>query len=119
MTFSSRDLERRRKKYSIHNLEANERAFFERCRQWNLKLNAQKVKRCQKSVRYMGHLITPEGIMPDPEKVKAAIMEMQTPNDITSLKRFLGMVNYLSKFMPSLSDMIEPLRRLEDKDAQF
>ena len=36
-----------------------------------------------------------------------------------SLKHFLGMVNYLSKFMPHVRDMTEPLRRLEDKDVEW
>ena len=44
---------------------------------------------------------------------------MPEPDDVTALKRFLGMVNHLSKFMPHLSEMTEPLRRLEDKDAEW
>ena len=38
-------------------LEANERAFFQKCRDWNLKLNKSKMKRSQTEVRFMGHLI--------------------------------------------------------------
>ena len=48
-----------------------------------------------------------------------AIIEMSEQGDITALKRFLGMVNYLSKYMPRLSDMTEPLRRLDDKEVEF
>ena len=44
---------------------------------------------------------------------------MPEPKDVTALKRFLGMVTYLAKFMPHLSDMTEPLRRLEDKNVEF
>ena len=47
------------------------------------------------------------------------IVAMPEPEDATALKHFLGMVNYLSKFMPHLSEMTEPLRRLEDKDAEW
>ena len=36
----------------LRSLETNERAFFEKCRWWNLKLNRKKVKRCQSSVRF-------------------------------------------------------------------
>ena len=76
------------------------------------------MKLCQTSVRFMGHLLTSEGLKADPEKIQA-IIGMSQPADITALKRFLGMVNYLSKYMPRLSDMTEPLRRLDDKDVEF
>ena len=99
-------------------LERNERAFLEKCRQWNLKLNRLKVRRHQSSVKFMGHLLTSEGLKPDPDKIQA-ILQMPEPEDLPALKRFLGMVTYLSKFTPHLSEMTEPLRRLEDKDVEF
>ena len=83
-------------------IEANERAFLDKCRSWNLKLNRSKVKRGQTSVRFVGHILTAEGLKPDPAKV-AAILEIPEPNDVTALKRFLGMVNYLSKYQPRLA----------------
>ena len=83
-----------------------------------MKLNRDKVKRAQTNVRFTGHQLTPEGLKPDPAKVEA-IAAMPEPDNVTALKRFLGMVNYLSKFMPHLSEMTEPLRRLKDKDAEW
>ena len=76
------------------------------------------MKRAQAEVRFMGHLITSECLKVDPEKVEA-IVEMPAPTDVKGLKRFLGMVNYLAKFLPSLSDMTKPLRRLEDRDVEW
>ena len=102
----------------LRSLETNERAFFEKCRRWNLKLNRKKVKRCQSSVRFMGHLLTSDGLKADPEKIQA-ILEMPEPGDITALRRFLGMINYLPKYLVRLSDMTESLRRLDDKDVEF
>ena len=99
-------------------LESNECAFLEKCRQWNLKLNRAKVRRHESSVKFMGHLLTSEGLKPDPDKIQA-ILQLPEPEDRPALKRFLGMVTYLSKFMPRLSEMTEPLRRLEDKDVEF
>lgn len=99
-------------------LEKNERAFLDKCRLWNLKLNRAKVKRHQPTVKFMGHLLTSQGLLPDPEKIQA-ILQMPEPEDVTALKRFLGMVTYLAKFMPHLSEMTEPLRRLEDKNVEF
>lgn len=65
----------------------------------------------------MGHLLTSEDLKADPSKVEA-ILEMPSPSDVKRLKRFLGMVNYLAKFLPLLPDMTEPLRRLEDKEIE-
>ena len=70
-------------------------------------------------MRFTGHQLTPEGLKPDPAKIEA-ITAMPEPDNVTALKRFLAMVNYLSKFMPHLSKMTEPLRRLEDyNDAEW
>ena len=69
-------------------------------------------------VPFMGHLLTADGLITDPNKVHA-IKDMPTPTDVKSLKRFLGMVNYVSKFLPNLSSVSEPLRRLEVKDAEW
>ena len=42
---------------------------------------------------------------------------MPKPDSVQAVQRFLGFVNYLAKFLPHLSDVSEPLRRLTDKDA--
>ncbi len=99
-------------------LERNERAFFQKCHEWNLELNKSKLKRGQSSVAFMGHLLTSEGLNPDPKKVQT-ILEMPPPTDMKGIKRFLGMVNYLAKFLPLLSDMSQPLRNLEDKYVEW
>ena len=44
---------------------------------------------------------------------------MPDPTDAQSLRRFLGMVNYLAKFLPRLSEETEVLRKLREKDAQW
>ena len=57
-------------------------------------------------------------VRPDREKIQA-ILQLTEPEDVTALKQFLGMVNYLAKFKPHLSEMPEPLRRLEDENVEF
>ena len=103
---------------AIKDHDQNLTAFLQRCRKLNLTLNPQKVKLRMSEVPFMGHLLTADGIITDPNKVRA-IKDMPTPTDVKSLKRFLGMVNYLSKFLPNLSSVSEPLRRLEVKDAEW
>ena len=66
----------------------------------------------------MGHLLTADGVVTDPNKVRA-LRDMPTPTDVKSLKRFLGMVTYLAKFLPHLSSVCEPLRRLELKNVEW
>ena len=63
-------------------------------------------------------MLTVDSIITDPNKVRA-IKDMPTPTDEKSLKRFVGMVNYLSKFLPNLSSVSEPQRCLEVKDAEW
>ena len=98
--------------------DRNVRAFLDRCRQRNLKLNREKARLQQTEVRFVGHLLTPEGLKPDPREVEA-IIKMPEPTDASSLRRYLGMVNYLAKFLPRLTDETEVLRRLLDKDAEW
>ena len=94
------------------------KALLDRCRQRGLKLNKKKLRFKLKAVTYMGHKLGIDGISPDPEKVKA-ITEMPRPTDVQSVQRLIGVVTYLSKFMPQLSTVCEPLRRLTDKEAVF
>lgn len=94
------------------------KAVFDRCRQKGLKLNKDKVKYKLTSVAYMGHVLSSEGLKPDPEKIKAVI-DMPKPENTTAVHRLLGVVTYLAKFMPNLSTVSEPLRRLTDKDVPF
>ena len=81
---------------------------LERAREVNLKLKLKKLQFKTKELCYVGHL-TEKGLKPDPEKVDT-VMEMATPDGPNAVRRFLGIVTYLSKFIPSLSDLSAPLR---------
>ena len=98
--------------------DKNLRIVLERARERNLTLNKDKVRLRLTEVPYIGHLLTADGLKPDPKKVEAILM-MPKPTDVKSVKRFLGMANYLSKFLPHLSTVTEPLRRLEDKHVEW
>ena len=66
--------------------------------------------RCEE-VPFLGDLITNDGVNADPAKIRA-VLEMPTPTDVASVRWFIGFTNYLSKFLPRLSDVCEPLRKL-------
>ena len=69
-------------------------------------------------IKYIGHVLSPEGVKADPEKV-SDISSMATPTDSDQVRRCLGFTNYLAKFLPNLSTISEPLRRLIQKDVEF
>ena len=94
------------------------RSCLTRIRQSGLKLNQSKCIFTLKSLTFLGHIISADGVKPDPTKVNA-IKDMPIPKSKIDLQRFLGMVNYVAKFVPNLSQMTAPLRILLKKDVQF
>ena len=61
----------------------------------------------------MGHVLGADGIRPDLEKVKAT-QNMPAPTDVAGTKRLLGVVNYLSKFIPHLATVVRPIQINKD-----
>ena len=59
-------------------------------------------------VRYLGTMVTPEGIKPDPMKVRA-IVKMGNPTDKAGIRRVLGMINFLATHIPNVSTITAPL----------
>ena len=87
--------------------DRNVRAFLDRCRERNLKLNKNKARLKQHEVPFIGHILTPQGLKPDPCKVKA-IVDMPHPTDAQSLRS--SSQDYQNK---------QVLRKLTEKDAQW
>ena len=81
-------------------------------------LNAEKCTFAQTSVKFLGHVIDGQGIRPDPDRVDA-VVRFTTPTCVGDVRRFLGMVNQLSKFSPNLADHTQPLRELLLKDRTW
>ena len=79
--------------------------------QSGLKLNKSKCEFRKEEIEYFGHRVGKDGIKPNPEKVKA-IIELSPPTNVSELRRVLGMVNYLGKFLPDLSSVLQPLNDL-------
>ena len=68
-----------------------------------------------KEVKFLGHILSQDGVRSDPDKV-AAVVNMEEPMSVKELRCFLGMVNQLSKFMPHLAEMTKLLRDLSNKN---
>ena len=93
-------------------------AFLERCKEQGVKLNTDKLNLRMTEVPFIGHIATDKGLRVDPVKVWA-ISEMPPPTDKAGFQRLLGLAQYLSKFLPRLSDITKPMRELTQNDVQW
>ncbi|KAK2721303.1 hypothetical protein QYM36_003550 [Artemia franciscana] len=84
---------------------------LERARQKGVKFNRSKCQIAVQSVCYFGHIISNAGVKPDPEKLRA-INKMPTPKSKEELQTLLGMLNFLSRYIPNLATQNQPLRDL-------
>ena len=93
-------------------------ATLERAEHIGMTMNPEKCKFCMTEVTYLGHKLTGEGVKPDQSKVDA-ILNMPAPNDKQGVQRLLGMVNYLTKFIPGTAEINTPLRELLKKNVPW
>lgn len=76
-----------------------------------LKLNHEKCFLRQHQLNYLGHCIDEHGVRPDKAKVKA-VTDLETPKNVSDLRRILGMIHYLGRYLPNLSVVTKPLNDL-------
>lgn len=93
-------------------------ATLQRAKEKCIKFNPDKCKIGVKEVPFFGHILSVQGLKPDPSKVKA-ITQLEIPDCRKKLEMFLGLANYLGKFAPNLAEVTSPLRKLLQKDAEF
>ena len=99
--------------YDMHLLQV-----LNKCREIGLKLNPDKYQFGEKEVQFYGNIISSDGVKPDPTKVDI-ILKMPSPKLKLELASFLGMHNYLSTYIPWLSDITTTLRQLNKKSVKF
>lgn len=92
--------------------------FLQRCRKQSITLNREKFEFKCNEIDFIGHVLTSDGLKVDPRKVEA-VQNMPRPQNVADVQRFVGMVKYLAKFLPDVSDKSEPLRRLTHKDTEW
>ena len=91
--------------------DKNLQAVLERIQSAGVTLNKEKCEFGKTIIKFLGHIISPEGISPDPQKT-IAVKNMKQPSNVPELRRFLGMVNQLGKFSPNIAEFTKPLRDL-------
>lgn len=96
----------------------NVNKVFHRIREWGFHIKREKCKFFLPSVKYLGFIIDRDGRRPDPDKI-SAIVQMPPPTDITTLRSFIGMLNYYGQFIKQMRELRAPLDKLLLKDAKW
>ena len=85
--------------------------FLEVCRKNNLILNAEKMQFRLPKVSFFGHTWSDDGLFPDPKKIQA-VRRMEIPQDMETMRSFLGLVNYFNRFSPCLAESSNLLKEI-------
>lgn len=78
--------------------------IFSRLREANLKLNPKKCELFRRKVKFLGHVVSEEGVAIDPEKV-AVVTNWPLPQNVKDVRSFLGLCTYYRRFVPSFADV--------------
>ena len=84
------------------------RQVFERCREHNLRMNPSKCAFRVSLGKFLGFIVHHKGIDLDPTKAEA-ITTLSPPTNLKELRRFVGTVSYLRRFILSLVEILKPL----------
>ena len=93
----------------------NLQQVLECLRQAGLKLQPHKYKFLQAQVTYLGHVVSAQGVSPDPEKTS----QIKSWPIAQEVQQFLGLVNYYRRFIKDFTTMAKPLHRLTEKGVAF
>ncbi|OWZ11919.1 Retrovirus-related Pol Polyprotein from transposon 412 [Phytophthora megakarya] len=94
------------------------RQVLERFRATGFKLKMKKCHWGRNQVAFLGHIVTPSGILPNPEKVKA-VMNVARPHDLHMVRALLGLTSYFRRYIPGFATIAAPLERLKEKGTVF
>lgn len=91
---------------------------FQRMREYNITANKEKCEFYKDAITFYGHNFSKNGISADEDKV-FAIIEAETPKEVSELRSFLGMAQYIARFIPGYSDIVAPLQNLTHQDVPW
>ena len=69
-------------------------------------------------VKYLGHVVSPEGIAPDDDKI-SVVKDFLRPHNIKTVWSFLGLANYYRRFIKDFAKIVSPLNQLLRKNHNF
>ena len=79
-------------------------------------LKRTKCLLAQESIEYLGHIISRDGVSPDPEKIRAMVA-WPAPTNVKQLCGFLGLTGFYRKFVKHYASIAAPLTNLLKKDS--
>ena len=94
------------------------RTVLYRISKCGMKLKASKCVLMQKSVHFLGHVVSNEGIETDPEKIRL-IVQWPKPSNLGELRSFLGLAGYYRRYVRDYSKIAAPLTELTKKSVRF
>ena len=86
-------------------------AVFARLKEHNLKLKASKCEFLKSEVKYLGHVVSEEGVKTDPEKLDA-LRSWPVPGNVKDVRTFLGFTGYYRRFIKNYASIARPLNDL-------
>ena len=98
----------------LHRIEET----LQRLKSANLKLKPSKCSLAHSQTRFLGFIVSRNGIIPNPVKVMA-ITQVTSPSNVKELQRFLGLLNYYSRFIQNWQRTALPLTELLKKGTSF
>ena len=92
--------------------------LFNRLRSAGLKVNLSKCEFGASNVSYLGYRLTPEGILPGLDKLKA-VRDAKAPTTVQEIRQFMGLCNFFRSHVRNFSLMGAPLNKLTSKEADW
>jgi hypothetical protein len=92
--------------------------LFDQLRKANLKLNLKKCHFGSTNDTYLGFRLTPQGILPDSDKL-AAVKNARPPTNVHQIGQFLGLANFFRTHIRNFSAISSPLNVLTRKDTRW
>ena len=94
------------------------RIAFERFRAHNLKINPDECDFFRMKVRFLGHLVSKDGLEVDPSK-QEAVQKIPVPRSQTDVESFLGLNSYYRRFVPKFAETARPLHKVSETSTKI